>query len=514
MARTRPALLVCALTLALLPCAAYSQTASSVDDNPQVQQRLKELKSMKKDLLRKMQDFDSRIHSLEAEMKRQKSETAKIAAKAAAPLPAPSQQTVVAANPAVVAAQGSAPGYQPEPEGWGSFEPGKGFVLARGPWGEVSTSLLAYVRYLNQLGLDSTYTDAFGRKTTLQLRQDVMFNKVNLSFKGWLLDPKFEYRVWIWTQQPAQGEGAQVVVGGHLGYHFNDYFNVFGGIAPLPGTRTTNWTYPFWLKVDNRTAADEFFRPSYTMGFWANGDILDDLEYRVMIANNLSTLGVSANQLDNDFSTVSGALWWMPTTGEYGPALGFGDFEGHEDVATLFGVAYTRSREDKQSQLNTGSFENTSIRLSDGTQLFAPNAFNTDGQVNRATYQMLDLNAGVKYEGFSLEGEYYARWISDFRTTGFVPVSNLFDQGYQLQASAMAIPRQLQVYAAGSQVFGQYGKPWDATVGLNWYPFDRREVRINSQATYMFHSPVGGISYPYIVGGTGWIFNTDFMIAF
>src|SRR3954453_20976686 len=120
MARTRPALLVCALTLALLPCAAYSQTASSVDDNPQVPQRLKKLKSMKKDLLRKMQDFDTRIHSLEAEMKRQKSETAKIAAKASAP-PPPPQPTVVAANPAanpaVATAQGSAPGYEPEAEG-------------------------------------------------------------------------------------------------------------------------------------------------------------------------------------------------------------------------------------------------------------------------------------------------------------------------------------------------------------------------------------------------------------
>ena len=131
MTRKHPALLAWALMLALLPCAAYSQTASSVDDNPQVQQRLQELKAMKKDLLHKMQDFDSRIHTLEAEVKRQKSETAKIAAKAAAPQP---QQIIVAASPsAPPLPQASAPGYQSETEGWGSFEPGKGFVLARGP---------------------------------------------------------------------------------------------------------------------------------------------------------------------------------------------------------------------------------------------------------------------------------------------------------------------------------------------------------------------------------------------
>ena len=69
----------------LLPSAGYSQTDSSVDSNPKVQQRLQELKAMKGDLLRKMQDFDNRIHTLEAEVKRQKSETAKIAAKADSP---------------------------------------------------------------------------------------------------------------------------------------------------------------------------------------------------------------------------------------------------------------------------------------------------------------------------------------------------------------------------------------------------------------------------------------------
>jgi hypothetical protein len=299
-----------------------------------------------------------------------------------------------------------------------------------------------------------------------------------------------------------------------MGYHFNDYLNVYGGIAPLPSTRSTNWTYPFWLKMDNRTVADEFFRASYSQGFWADGKITDDVNYRVMIANNLSALGVSASQLNAEFSTVAAAIWWMPTTGEFGPSIGFGDFEGHEKPATLFGLHYTRSREDKQSQPGTDSIENSQIRLSDGTLLFSPNAFDTGGQVNQATYQMADFDAGFKYLGFSLEGEYYARWVNDFATTGFIPVSSLFDHGYQLQASAMILPRQLQAYVAGSQVFGQYGNPWDASVGLNWYPFQRREMHWNAQAIYLSHSPVGGLSYPYIVGGNGWLFNTDVIITF
>ena len=49
------------LAFALLPSAGYSQTDSSVDSNPKVQQRLQELEAMKKDLLRKMQDLDNRV---------------------------------------------------------------------------------------------------------------------------------------------------------------------------------------------------------------------------------------------------------------------------------------------------------------------------------------------------------------------------------------------------------------------------------------------------------------------
>jgi hypothetical protein len=310
------------------------------------------------------------------------------------------------------------------------------------------------------------------------------------------------------------GQGAQVVVGGQLGYSFDDVLNIYGGVAPLPSTRSTNWSYPMWLKMDNRNMADEFFRGSYTFGFWADGDLWRNFGYRVMIANNLSALGVDAGQLDSDFATLSGALWWMPTTGEFGPSLGFGDYEYHEKFATLFGVHFTRSREDSQSQPNEDDAENSQIRLSDGTQIFQAGAFGTDGQIRKATYQMLDLNAGFKYRGWSLEGEYYFRWVDDFQTIGFIPVTSLYDHGFQLQASTMLLRDTLQLYAGGSKLFGQYGNPWDLTIGVNWYPFLRREMHVNMQGIYMRNSPVGGLSYPYQVGGNGWIFNTDFIVTF
>jgi hypothetical protein len=139
--------------------------------------------------------------------------------------------------------------------------------------------------------------------------------------------------------------------------------------------------------------ADEFFRPSYTSGAWAWGKIGQKLDYIAMVGNNLSTLGVSAAQLDNGFNTVSTSLVWKPTTGEFGP--GFGDFENHENLATRLGVHFTYSEESKQSQPNSEGFENTQIRLADGTVIFTPNIFGNGIVVNDLTYKMTSFDGGL-----------------------------------------------------------------------------------------------------------------------
>ena len=107
----------------------------------------------------------------------------------------------------------------------------------------------------------------------------------------------------------------------------------------------------------------------------------------------------------------------MPTTQEFG--AGFGDFENHQEVATRLGLHYTHSTENKQSQPNSDAFENTQIRLADGTVVFAPNVFGPGVTVNDLRYQMADLDAGVKYHGMALEAEYYWRKLDQFE--GLIP---------------------------------------------------------------------------------------------
>ena len=59
---------------------------------------------------------------------------------------------------------------------------------------------------------------------------------------------------------------AQVVLAGNLSYTFNKYLTITAGIMSLPGTRSVEGNFPFWLAVDSRLIADEFFRPSYSSG--------------------------------------------------------------------------------------------------------------------------------------------------------------------------------------------------------------------------------------------------------
>ena len=72
---------------------------------------------------------------------------------------------------------------------------------------------------------------------------------------------------------------------------------------------------------------------------------------------------------------------------------------------------------------------------------------------------MSSVDAGVKYKGLSLEGEYYWRWLSNFTGVNTGGIADINDHGYQLQASAMAVPKVLQLYFGASQIFGQLRRP-------------------------------------------------------
>jgi hypothetical protein len=398
-----------------------------------------------------------------------------------------------------------------EDKKWGAYTPNLGYKLANTEYGDLSLSIYTYTRYLNQRLLDATYTNSFGTATAVQQRQDFQLQKLQIKFLGWMFNQNLRYFLYAWTSNPTQGQGAQVVLAGNLNYKFNKHLTLSAGITSLPGTRSVEGNFPFWLGVDTRLITDEFFRPSYTSGIWARGAITDKLRYQAMLGNNLSTLGVSASQLDNGFNTFAGALIWEPR-GEFGQ--GFGDFENHEKLAMRVAGHFTRSHETAEEQPNSQSFENTQIRLADGSIIFTPNLFGPGITIDALNTRMTAFDGGLKYHGFSLDGEFFMRWLNNFSGIGTAGLPTLFDKGFQMQASAMVIPKTLQLYAGGSTVFGKFGNPYDTRVGANWFPWKNKVVRVNNEFLYLYRSPVGYSSVPFVVGGTGLVFHSNVELAF
>ena len=402
----------------------------------------------------------------------------------------------------------------PKPQGAPRYVPNAGFLIVESEKGEMYVRLFSYARYLNQKGLDSSYTNAFGQVQPVVQREDFQLQKFFLPFSGWFLTPKFRYYLYVWSSNPSQGDPAQVVGAGNISYVFNRYVTFGAGITSLPSVRSTEGQFPYWLGVDDRLIADEFFRGSYTTGIWVKGEIATKFKYMAMLANNLSTLGVSAAQLDNTIDTTSMMLQWLPTTGEFGLYGTFGDFDYHENVATRVGVHYTQSTEDKQSQPGTNAIENSQIRLTDGSSIFTPGLFATGTTVDRVKYRMSSVDAGIKYKGMAAEAEFYWRWLSDYVGPNTSIVPDIDDKGFQLQLSAMVVPKLVQTYVGTSGIYGVYGDASEFRAGANIYPVRERGFRVNGEWIHVNNSPVGYTAYPMPVGANGNLFHLNMELNF
>ena len=134
--------------------------------------------------------------------------------------------------------------------------------------------------------------------------------------------------------------------------------------------------------------------------------------------------------------------------------------------------------------------------------------------MNKVTYDMVSVDAGIKYRGLSLEAEYYWRWLSDFEGTNTAGIADIDDHGFQVQSSAMVVPKTLQVYLSGSAIQGRYGNASEVRAGANWYIVKERGLRFNAEWLRLDSCPVGYTAVPYPVGGNGDVYHANFEMNF
>jgi len=382
-------------------------------------------------------------------------------------------------------------------ETWGEFDPGKGFLLGKSSEGELSISGYALTRYVNQTPGQHTFIDHLGNERNVDGRNDIWPHRVMIFLKGWVGSPKLIYAVTFWTVLDTD----QNAIFGNIGYQFSRKFSVYAGLNGNPGTRSLQGSHPLWLGQD-RVMADEFFRPFFGSGVWVQGEAVPGLWYNAMLSNTNSILGVTSSELDRKFSTGA-SMWWMPTTKEFGPRGGYGDWEMHEKVATRFGFSTTRSPEQRFTQ-PSGSTDNTTLRLADSVNVFDTGALAPGMTVDTVDYRILSFDAGVKYKGIFVQTEIYNRWLDNFTANGPLPVSSIHDKGFYVQGAFFPVPKKLEVYGVTSQIFGDksagFSNSSEYGVGANYYPFDSRYYRLNAQYMDVNRSPVSS-EFGYYVGG-------------
>jgi hypothetical protein len=367
------------------------------------------------------------------------------------------------------------------------------------------------LRYLNTLSSDDTYTDHLGVTREVHRRNDITVNRAMFILGGYVFDQRARYSFTVWTSAGA----ASIIVASNIGWRFNNALTITGGYTGIPGSRSLVNTFPFFTSTD-RSMADNFFRPGFTQGVWANGELPSRVNYLVFVGNGLNTLNISANKIDTHL-VLSGSTWWEPlgAYGEPGKARNmYDDYFASKKVRVRIGTAFTRSREDRFSNLDQSSPENTSLYNSDGVLTFSTGAFAPGVTLDVATYRMWAVDGGVKWNGLAINGQYFVRWLNDFEADGPLPFASTKDHGGEITAGYFVKPKKVMVYGRGSWVRGQFGDSHEYGGGVKWHFLPTERLWLNAELFEVDRAPYSGAFTPYTAGMTGWVPMVQTVLAF
>jgi hypothetical protein len=367
------------------------------------------------------------------------------------------------------------------------------------------------LRYLNTQNSDETFTDHLGGVREVHTRNDITVNRAMFILGGYIFDQRARYSFTVWTSAGA----ASIIVASNIGWQFNKAITLTAGYTGVPGSRSLVNTFPFFSATD-RSMADNFFRPGFTQGVWANGEPVKGLNYLTFVGNGLNTLSISANKIDTHL-LFSGSAWWEPLGpyGEPGKARNmYDDYFASDTVRIRIGTAFTRSREDRFSNLDQSSPENTSLYNSDGVLTFSTGAFAPGVTVDQATYRMWAADAGIKWSGLAVNAQYFMRWLNDFDADGPLPLASTFDRGGEISASYFVEPKEWMAYVRGSWVRGQFGDSHEYGAGIKWFFLPTERLWLNAEVFHVDRAPYSGAFTPYTAGMTGWVPMLQTVLAF
>jgi hypothetical protein len=394
-------------------------------------------------------------------------------------------------------------------DGWQPPHYDKGFVLVSPVESDAGTPFrlvlnhVSQFKYTNSLATKKTYSDHFGGVHEVQRRNDIQLTRDVFYFSGYAFDPRLDFNILLFTSSAT----LVATAAGYVGFVFHKAFALRAGYFSLPSVRSLTGTYPFFHGTD-RSMSTNYFRPGFTQGAWANGEVLPGLNYIAMIGNSLNTLDIKAGKIDNKFA-YSASVWYDLNQFE----KPWNDYEHHEQIALRVGTAFTFAPEDRLSNIDVATPENNATFISDGQFLFATGALAPSVTISNADFYLWAIDGGIKYQGFAFNVEFYLRWLNHFSANGQLPLSSMFDWGYDASAGYFVV-RSLELFARSSLIHGPFATAIEESIGFTWYPFDTRQVWINAEAVGIRDCPYESGYYMYSVGQTGLVVPVQFLVRF
>jgi hypothetical protein len=443
----------------------------------------------------------------------------------AAPAPPAPVQPLAAPATAVASAASAAPPAAPEPPpprrpsgqiGGDDLPPDKtlfphydnGFVIVPTPDPNsqpfrLKLNHVSQFKYTNSLATNSTYSDHNGMVHDVQRRNDIQLTRDVFYFSGYAFSPRLDFNVLIFTSTAT----LVATAAGYAGYVFSRGFALRAGYFSLPSTRAMTGTYP-WFQGTDRSMATNYFRPGFTQGAWANGEPLPGINYIAMIGNSLNTLDIKSTSIDHRFAGAV-SVWWDHNNFDQF----WNDYEHHEAVALRIGGAFTFSPEDRLSNLDQAGPENNATFISDGQFLFQTGSLAPNVTISKMHFFLWAVDAGLKYRGLAINTEFYARYMNDFIADGPLPVSTMFDWGFDSSAGYFLV-KSFELFGRSSLIHGPFATAVEGSLGFTWYPFNTRQVWIDAEVAYVRNCPYAGGYYMYSVGQTGLVVPVQFLLRF
>jgi hypothetical protein len=366
------------------------------------------------------------------------------------------------------------------------------------------------LRYINTTNSDETFTDHLGVSHDVHTRNDITVNRAMFILSGYVFDPRVFYSFTVWTSAGA----ASIVVASNIGWRFNKALTVIAGYTGVPGSRSLVTRFRF-LRRPIAVWPTTSFGPVYT-GAWATESRFKGLNYMAFVGNGLNTLNITANKIDTHL-LVSGSAWWEPlgAYGEPGKSRNmYDDYFSSRKPRIRLGTSFTHSREDRFSNLDQSSPENTSLYNSDGVLTFSTGAFAPGVTVDQATYRMWSVDGGLKWGGLAVNAQWYMRWLNDFEADGPLPFADTRDRGAEVTAGYFLKPKKTMIYARGSWVTGHFSNSSEFGAGVKWYPLATERLWINGEVFHIDRAPYSGAFTPYTAGMTGWVPMLQTILAF